>query len=117
MSPSLAFHSQPQRIDRTEGRRRSSDSVAAAAQMSPWTISSELRLVIECCRWPAGPERQVRLAAAVADVADWGRFTGLTEAQRVEGLVANALVSASGVPDGVIQWCRHAAAEVRARSL
>jgi hypothetical protein len=57
------------------------------------TSSSEFRLVAACCRWPPSYERDALVCERAASV-DWNRVGLLVARNRVEGLMAAALLPA-----------------------
>lgn len=51
----------------------------------------ELDLVIACCRWPRGPDRDEAVRARAAVPIDWDFLLAVTRRHRVEGLVHDGL--------------------------
>jgi len=81
-------------------------------------MNPELRFVAACCRWPDDELRRARVSAFAEDVGDWERVAALTGAHRVEGLVRNAIRSASPeVPAGVAVKIEAMAEAVRGEAL
>jgi hypothetical protein len=56
--------------------------------------STELLLVVACCRWPPSKSRNAAVRAAAAPVADWNAVVLIARRQRVVGLVYDALLAA-----------------------
>lgn len=59
-------------------------------------LSREMRLLIECARWPRTPATAEAAAALAAEGVDWDVFLALATRHRIEGLVNHAL-SESGI--------------------
>ena len=81
-------------------------------------MNPSLRLVAACCRWPDDDARRGLIAEAARGRPDWDEMIALTEAHRVEGLVAHGLRSAEiPIPDAARQRIDAAADRVRGEAL
>jgi hypothetical protein len=56
--------------------------------------STELLLLVACCRWPPSESRNVAIRSAAAPVADWNAVLLMARRQRVVGMVYDALLAA-----------------------
>lgn len=54
-------------------------------------LSAEFLLTAACCRWPPSHDREEAVRAAAGRPIDWSRFLRISQRQRVEGLVKDAL--------------------------
>lgn len=75
-------------------------------------------LVVASCRWPDDLDRHKRVAAALGKVGDWNKVAAIASAHRVEGLVAQALASATNaLPDGIAEYWTATGARIRRGAL
>jgi hypothetical protein len=78
----------------------------------------EFDLVAACCRWPASPERDAAVRAAMVPAIAWASFRKVVARHRVEGLVHEALKNQPGrVPEEVRGAFAAAAAAIARENL
>jgi hypothetical protein len=77
-------------------------------------LSPEFRLAVATSVWPQGPDRNQRIAAAMAAVIDWDLFVRVVRRHRIDGLAFHALTAASAVLPNATRISLQTAAERQA---
>src|SRR5688500_916142 len=81
-------------------------------------LSSEIALILACCRWPRSAARDEAIRRAGAAPIDWRRFMVMAQKHRVEALIHDGLNAAGvEVPEELRLALRDKALQIAGRSL